>query len=100
MLEILVFAVIALAFIFVAIAEHKQKMQQIEFEEKIAWMRYQMEHRDTGIRSYNYRCRDCGTCWNTFPTIGELPSLKVDTKPCEVCEAKLEKLAQEGEPNE
>lgn len=97
MLEILVFAVIALAFIFVAIAEHKQKMQSLEFEEQIAWMRYQTENR----MSYNYRCRDCGTCWNTFPTIGELPSLKVATKPCEACEAKLEKLAeQDGDINE
>ena len=43
MLEILVFVVIGLAFIFTAIAEHKQKMEQIEFEEKVAWIKYQIE---------------------------------------------------------
>lgn len=43
MLEILVFALIGLAFVFVAIAEHKQKMQRLEFEEKVAWMRWQLK---------------------------------------------------------
>jgi len=50
MLEFLVFVVIGVAFIFTAIAEHKQKMGQIEFEEKIAWMRYQIK-KNRGGRS-------------------------------------------------
>lgn len=48
MIEILVFTLIVLAFILMAIAEHKQKMENLEFERKIAWMRWQIEkNRDT-----------------------------------------------------
>lgn len=47
MIEFLVFALIGLVFIFTTIAEHKQKMQQLEFEEKIAWLRWQMKKHDT-----------------------------------------------------
>lgn len=43
MLDLLVFVSLVLTAVFIAIAEHKQELQRLEFEEKVAWMRWQLK---------------------------------------------------------